>query len=124
MRLLLDTHVILWWRENSPRLKGEARKAIAKADVVYVSVASAWEAAIKVSLGKVRIPGPLEEAVDDSGFSRLPITFADAAALVELPHHHRDPFDRMLIAQARMEGLTIVTADRKFEPYQVAITWT
>lgn len=74
MRLLLDTHVILWWRENSPRLKGEARKAIAKADVVYVSVASAWEAAIKVSLGKVRIPGPLEEAVDDSGFSRLPIT--------------------------------------------------
>jgi PIN domain nuclease of toxin-antitoxin system len=122
--ILLDTHVALWWRENSPRLGKDAREAIAGADVAYVSVVSAWEVAIKVSVGKLRIPGSFEEAIDDSGLSKLPLTFAHTAALAELPFHHRDPFDRMLIVQARQEGLTIVTADRKFEPYDAAILWT
>jgi PIN domain nuclease of toxin-antitoxin system len=122
--ILLDTHVALWWRENNPRLEMEAREAIASADVAYVSVVSAWEVAVKIAVGKLRIPGSFEEAIDESGFSKLPITFAHAAALTELPLHHRDPFDRMLIVQAQQEGLTIVTADRKFEPYDVDILWT
>jgi PIN domain nuclease of toxin-antitoxin system len=119
----LDTHVVLWWLGNNPRLGARARKAIARADVVFVSVASGWEAAIKISLGRLRLSGTLEEAVEASRFSKLPITFGHAEAVGELPLHHRDPFDRMLIVQARMEGLTIVTADRKFEPYDPAVIW-
>ena len=124
MELLLDTHVVLWWRGNSRHLRSEARKAIAKADVVYVSVASGWEVAIKIARGQLRIPGPFEQAIEESRFSKLPITFAHAAALVDLPAHHRDPFDRMLIVQSRLEELTIVTADRKFEPYEADVIWT
>lgn len=123
MKLLLDTHIVLWWLENNPRLGARARKEIARADVVFVSAASGWEAAIKTSLGRLGMPGPLEEAVEASGFSKLPITFAHAEAVGDLPFHHRDRFDRMLIVQARAEGLTIVTADRKLEPYGVPIMW-
>ena len=124
MRVLLDTHVFIWWRQDAPRLRAEARDAIARADLVYVSAASAWEAALKVALGKLRIPGPFEEAVSDSHFTKLPIDFDHAAAAAELPAHHTDPFDRMLIAQARLEGLTIVTHDRNFGPYDVPLIWT
>jgi PIN domain nuclease of toxin-antitoxin system len=123
MRLLLDTHVLLWWREANPRIDGDARRSIATADDVLVSSASAWEVAIKVALGKLRIPAPLEEAVADSGFDALPITFGHAAAVTGLASHHADPFDRMLIAQALVEGLTIVTHDRRFAPYGVPIIW-
>jgi PIN domain nuclease of toxin-antitoxin system len=123
MRLLLDTHVLLWWREASPRIGDEARREIATADDVFVSAASAWEVAIKVALGKLRIPGPLEAAVSDSGFGALPIAFSHAAAVTGLAAHHADPFDRMLIAQAVVEGLTIVTHDRRFAPYGVPIVW-
>ena len=119
MRLLLDTHVFIWWRVNSPRLGASARQAIATAEVVYVSVVSAWEASVKISLGKLEIPGPLEEAVDDSGFSKLFLTFEHAWSLKDLPAHHRDPFDRMLVVQVLVERLTIVTADPKFELYGV-----
>lgn len=122
--ILLDTHVALWWLADRPRLSSEASTAIADADVAYVSVVSAWEIAIKVSVGKLRIPGPFEEGIVENGFSRLPLTFPHVAALAELPFHHRDPFDRMLIAQARRENLTIVTADRRFEQYDVSILWT
>jgi PIN domain nuclease of toxin-antitoxin system len=122
--ILLDTHVALWWRADSPRLGAEARASIAGADVAWVSVVSAWEVAIKVSTGKLRIPGSFDTAIDESGLSKLPLTFAHTAALIDLPFHHRDPFDRMLIVQAQSEGLTIVTADRKFEAYDVAIIWT
>jgi PIN domain nuclease of toxin-antitoxin system len=124
VRLLLDTHVFLWWRERSPRLEEEALRAIAGADVVLVSAASAWEIAIKSALGKLRLPGPLEPAVEESGFSRLPIEFRHAAAVEALPPHHGDPFDRMLIAQALVEGLTLVTHDRHFDPYRVPVLWT
>ena len=124
MILLLDTHAFLWWRENDPRLGAQARKAIARADIVYVSAASAWEIAIKVALGKLRIPGSVEEAVEESRFSGLPISLGHAAAVLDLPDHHRDPFDRMLIAQARVGGMTVVTADRRFEPYDVAVLWS
>jgi PIN domain nuclease of toxin-antitoxin system len=91
---------------------------------VFVSAASAWEIAIKAALGKLRIPGTVEAGVEGSGFSRLPIDFRHAAAVADLPLHHADPFDRMLIAQARTEGLVIVTQDRQFEPYGVPVLWT
>ncbi len=124
MRLLLDTQVFLWWRENSPRLGADAREVIAEADLVFVSVASAWEVAIKIGLGKLRIAAPFEQGVDESQFSKLPITFSHAAVVASLPAHHADPFDRMLIAQAQAEGLTLVTHDRRFERYRVPIVWT
>ncbi len=123
-RLLLDTHVFLWWQGEPKRLKSEARDAIAGAEVVFVSVASAWEAAIKVSIGRLRLPDTMEAGVRDSGFEKLPITFSHTERYAALRLHHRDPFDRMLIAQAGAEDLTLVTHDRWFEPYGVEILWT
>lgn len=123
MRLLLDTHVFLWWREASSRLSAEAREAIGDADEAFVSAATAWEVAIKVALKKLRLPGPLEPAIEDGGFDKLPVLFAHASAVTGLAPHHRDPFDRILIAQALVESLTIVTHDRRFEPYGVSVLW-
>lgn len=100
------------------------RQSIAGADLVFVSAASAWEVAIKVALGKLSVPSSVEQAVEDSRFSKLPVTFAHAAAVAELPLHHGDPFDRMLIAQALTEGLTLVSADRHLEAYSVPVLWT
>jgi PIN domain nuclease of toxin-antitoxin system len=124
VRLLLDTHVFLWWIEDVPRLKRGIRASITGADAVFVSAASAWEIAIKQALGKLRIPAVIEEGIEQSGFSPLPIEFRHAAAVAELPLHHGDPFDRMLIAQARVEGATLVTHDRQFERYGVPVLWT
>ena len=123
-RLLLDTHAFLWWKENNPRLSLPAREAIATADMVFVSAASAWEVAIKSSLGKVRLPRPFSEGVEDSGFLELPIRFQHAAAVELLPPHHADPFDRMLLAQAVVEKLVIISHDRALEPYGAAVIWT
>jgi PIN domain nuclease of toxin-antitoxin system len=103
-RLLLDTHVFIWWRVNSPLLGWEARAAIASADLVFVSVASAWEAAIKTALGKLRLPESFEAGVLASRFQRLPIAFPHAEAVASLPHHHSDPFNRMLVVQCQSEG--------------------
>lgn len=122
-QLLLDTHAFLWWRENSPRLSNEARGLIRSASVVFVSVASAWEAAIKVGLGKLRLPESFEAGVIASRFDKLPIAFSHADAVSKLPRHHSDPFDRMLIAQAIGERLTLVTHDRRFAPYGIKIVW-
>ncbi len=121
--LLLDTHAFLWWREDSPRIPERARAAIAAADLVFVSAASAWEAAIKIELGRLRLPEPFESGVVDSGFERLPIGFAHAEEAGRLAPHHRDPFDRMLVAQARVERLRLVTHDRRLEPYDAPILW-
>lgn len=123
-RLLLDTHVALWWWANDKRLSLTAREAIADASLVFVSAASAWEMAIKSALGRVRLPRSFSDGVQDSGFIELPIGFDHAAASEFLPAHHTDPFDRMLIAQAKVERLVIVTHDRRFEPYGQAIVWT
>ncbi len=120
-RLLLDTHVFLWARAHDPRLEGQAGEAIVQAGIVFVSAASAWEAAVKTALGKLRIPEPFRVGVKDSGFDQLPVTFAHAEEAGRLPPHHADPFDRMLIAQARIERLTLVTADRLFGRYDVDI---
>jgi PIN domain nuclease of toxin-antitoxin system len=123
-RLLLDTHAFLWWREDSPRLRDEARGLIGSAGVVFVSVASAWEAALKVALGKLRLPESFEAGVIASGFDKLPIAFSHAEAVATLPRHHDDPFDRMLIAQAIGDRLTLVSHDRRFAPYGIRIVWT
>lgn len=119
MRLLLDTHVVLWWRQDSRRLERAVRGAIAGAAVVYVSAASAWEVAIKSAIGRLRLDDPFDIHVQAAGFEPLPITFAHAAEVARLPPHHADPFDRMLIAQARLERLTLVTHDRNFLAYDV-----
>ncbi|MDQ3244224.1 MAG: type II toxin-antitoxin system VapC family toxin [Gemmatimonadota bacterium] len=123
-RLLLDTHVVLWWRANDARLGVSAREAIEAASLVYVSAASAWEIAIKSALGRVKLPRPFSEGVEESGFIELPIGFDHAYAVELLPPHHGDPFDRMLIAQSKVERLVIVTHDRSFEAYGTAIIWT
>ena len=122
-RLLLDTHVFLWWRSEPARLPAPVKSSIASADIVFVSAVSAWEAAIKSSLGRLEIPDTIEAGVLASGFEKLLLTFAHAERVAGLPHHHRDPFDRMLIAQAQAEGLTLVTHDRLLEPYAVEILW-
>src|SRR5262245_33457526 len=114
-RLLLDTHIFLWWRGQPARLSSTVRNSIATADLVFVSVASAWEAAIKCSLGRLEIPDTIEAGVLASGFEKLLITFTHTERVAGLPPHHRDPFDRMLVAQAQAEGLTLVTHDRLLE---------
>jgi PIN domain nuclease of toxin-antitoxin system len=124
VNLLLDTHVVLWWRLNSRRLRASARETIAAADRVLVSAASAWEIAIKIAIGRLRLKEPFAAMVDAAGFEPLPIAFSHAAELAGLPPHHADLFDRMLIAQARIEGLTLVTHDRALEPYSVPVIWT
>jgi PIN domain nuclease of toxin-antitoxin system len=122
-RLLLDTHVFLWWQAADRRLARRVQTAIENADLVFVSVASAWECSIKVALGKLRLPGPFEDAVEQSGFEKLLISFAHAHAAGRLPPHHSDPFDRMLVAQAAAETLVVVTHDRQFAAYDVRVLW-
>ena len=124
MKLLLDTHVVLWWVRDDRRLGREARRAIATADYAWVSAASGWEVATKVSKGQMRIWEPLPVTVATDGFTELPFTLRHAEDLQRLPPHHRDPFDRILVAQARVEGATLVTHDRAFGKYGVPIIWT
>jgi len=123
MNLLLDTHIFIWWCDNNQQITPSLRAAIEEADKVFVSMASAWEAAIKVSLGKLRLPLPFPEGIEASGFHVLPIAFLHADRVASLPRHHGDPFDRMLIAQAQVERLTLVTADPHLKPYDVPIVW-
>lgn len=121
MRLLLDTNVLLWWLEESPRLGEETREAITGEREVMVSAVSVFEIAAKVATGKLRTPGDLAVQIAEQTMIELPITVRHGLAVGQLPMHHRDPFDRLLIAQARCEGLTIVTADRAFAAYDVPI---
>lgn len=124
MKVLLDTHVVLWWVRDDRRLKPAARKAIATADVVWVSAASAFEVAIKVAQRRLRVSESLRVTVASDDFTELTVTMRHADELERLPLHHGDPFDRLLVAQARIEGATIVTHDRALEPYGVPIIWT
>jgi len=124
VKLLLDTHVFLWWRLDSRRLKRPAREMIATAEIVWVSAASAWEVAIKSTLGRLELDEPFGFMVDDSDFSPMDVAFAHTKRVGMLPAHHADPFDRMLVAQALVEGATLVTHDRRLKPYDVPILWT
>jgi PIN domain nuclease of toxin-antitoxin system len=118
MRLLLDTHIFIWSVDDDPKLSSVAWSIIEAADAVYVSSASLWEVTIKYQLGKLRIePERLVDAVSASGFLELPISLRHAVAINKLPALHRDPFDRLLLAQAISEPLHFLTADEQLEPY-------
>ena len=124
MKLLLDTHAIIWWVRDDRRLGRQARNAIADAGVVWVSAASGWELALKIAKGRLQVVESLRVTVAADRFTELPLTLRHAEELERLPVHHGDPHDRILIAQARIEGATIVTHDRAFEKYGVPVIWT
>jgi PIN domain nuclease of toxin-antitoxin system len=122
MRLLLDTHVFIWSVMDSRQLKAATRGHLAAAEAVYVSAASIWEIAIKTRLGKMTgDPAAFAAAIDASGFQELAVTAKHAAAVAKLPLHHCDPFDRLLLAQAFLEPLRLVTADKALAVYGGAI---
>ena len=118
MRLLVDTHIFLWWCADDRRLGSAEREAIRNpANEVYLSTASVWEIVLKQALGRLRVPEPASSAALRLGFQPLPITFEHAEATASLPSLHRDPFDRLLVAQARVESLTLITHDPSIRSY-------
>ena len=128
MRTLLDTHAFLWWIADSRRLSGTARRAIEdNADAIFVSAASAWEITTKHRIGKLThaesVAFDVTGAIAGQGFEEMAITVDDAARAGQLPGPHRDPFDRMLIAQALVRNLPVVSADRVFDGYGVRRLW-
>ncbi|MFW3461819.1 type II toxin-antitoxin system VapC family toxin [Streptomyces microflavus] len=121
MRLLLDTHVILWWLADSDELSDQVKDLLDTEPTVHLSAVSAWEIAIKQSLGKLDGPDDLAERVRDSQFTSLPITAGHGVRAGRLPALHRDPFDRILVAQAQIEGMTVVTRDKWIPQYDVPV---
>ncbi|MGH7882286.1 MAG: type II toxin-antitoxin system VapC family toxin [Candidatus Dormibacteraceae bacterium] len=122
MKVLLDTHIAIWWFQDPNRLDKAARQVIADQNsTVFLSAASVWEAAIKEAAGRLEPPRPLLESAVDEGFIELPIRSHHARRAAALPMHHRDPFDRMLIAQALEESLVILTRDAIFRSYPAAL---
>lgn len=120
MKLLVDTHIVLWWLAGDDRLSNHARDVIAAPqNTLFVSVASVWELRIKEAIGKLVLPTDFSDVLANEPFDPLPVTIAHAHALAPLPLHHRDPFDRILIAQALVEGLKILTHDAAFKQYDV-----
>ena len=121
MKLLLDTHALLWTLIAPKRLSAAAAAAIEDgANETFVSVVSAWEIEIKRAKGKLPVSVPLSDALAEQRFKTLPVTLSYVLAVESLPRRHRDPFDRMLIAQAKLEGMTLVTSDREVRHYPVA----
>jgi len=128
MRLLLDTHTFLWWLADDPSLSAKARSAIADGrNECFLSLASCWELAIKCSLGKLRLNQPIERFIPDemsaNGFHLLAIDFRHVAKVETLPFYHRDPFDRLLAAQALLDKMTIVSCDTVLSEYGVKRIW-
>lgn len=118
---LLDTNIVIWELENNPRLDGTVRQLFHSGARCAISIVSLWEIAIKASVGKLAPLRPtFVEQLTDAGFTILPLQFAHLTVVQTLPLHHRDPFDRMLIAQAKAEGLVMITADRSFAQYGIA----
>ena len=118
MRLLLDTHILLWWLADDSSLSAHARRLISDPDnTIFVSAVSLWEIWLKQSLGKLRLPPDFEEKLAGESFESLPLTAAHAREVALLPWHHRDPFDRMLVAQARAADLKLLTADEAAAGY-------
>jgi PIN domain nuclease of toxin-antitoxin system len=120
-RLLLDTHVLLWWLEDGPELSEDLKGQIETELEVYISVASIWEISIKSAAGKLSVPDNFLQVVGDSGVSELAIRSQHAQLAGQLPLIHRDPFDRMLVAQALTENLTLVTRDSAIHAYDVPV---
>lgn len=121
MRLLLDTHTLVWW--DGDDLPRAVARRIERAESVFVSAVVAWEIAIKSALGKLVAKSPVEELLDDYGFLELPVLIRHADAVKKLPPHHRDPFDRLLVAQAMVEDLVIVSSDQVLKRYGAAVVW-
>lgn len=122
MNLLLDTHILLWWLDDNPLLTDKARDAISDTDnLIVISAASIWEIRIKQALGKLEITPDFYDVIKGQGFETLSITTDHAFAVGDLPAHHRDPFDRIMIAQAKQESLMIVTHDAVFKKYQIPV---
>jgi PIN domain nuclease of toxin-antitoxin system len=124
--MIVDTHAFLWWAEDSPRLSVKARVAFSDGRVRLLwSVASTWELAIKVGVGRLRLPEPVLDYVMSRtarhGIDSLALEHSHVARVATLPHHHSDPFDRVLIAQALVEGVPVLTADPRFEEYGVEV---
>jgi len=123
LRLLLDTHILLWVMQDADALSASARQRIASADEVYVSSVVLWELAIKVGLGKLKLDlAALDRRLEDSALLPLPVTWTHTAALRQLPTHHRDPFDRMLVAQALSEPMHLLTHDAALAAYTPLVT--
>jgi PIN domain nuclease of toxin-antitoxin system len=125
---LLDTHAFLWWISGDDRLSDRASQAIADGrNEIFVSAASIWEIAVKARLGRLSIPGDpgqfIGGQVVENAFRGLPIVAGHALRLWELPDHHRDPFDRMLVAQAQVEGLALISRDSHVARYDVEVVW-
>lgn len=122
MRILLDTHIFLWWDRDLPRVSAQLRVAIEEGTSdVYVSAATVWEIAIKRATGKLVFAAPIVESIAKMGFELLPITGAHAEHAGGLPRHHGDPFDRLIVAQAHLEGLVLGTQDPLMTPYGVTL---
>ncbi len=122
MRILLDTHVLLWWLEDSPSLSAQARELIAdQENAVFVSAVSLWEVWLKQSLGKLRLPADFSERLAAESFESLPLAASHPRQVSLLPWHHRDPFDRMLVAQAQVEKLVLLTGDEALTAYGTAV---
>jgi PIN domain nuclease of toxin-antitoxin system len=122
VKLLLDTHTFVWW--DNAKLPTSVTKRIQRADAVLLSAVVAWEIAIKSSIGKMIATGRVADAIADYGFTPLPIHLSHADAVRSLPPIHRDPFDRMLVAQAMVEDLVIVSADEALSAYRVPVVWS
>jgi PIN domain nuclease of toxin-antitoxin system len=122
-RLLLDTHTVIWWDNGSKLLGVSARKAIQNAPAVFVSAASEWELAIKAGLGKVKLQRSILQATLDAGFEPLPVSFQHAQTVRHLNPIHRDPFDRLLVAVAQVEGLTLVSSDPLLAHYPIQVMY-
>ena len=124
MKLLLDTHAALWWLDDDERFgRAAARQILDGSNQVLLSAVVVWEVEIKRALGKLDAPPGLAETLIGAGTWPLPVTLEHAAAVEDLPPHHGDPFDRMLIAQAALEGAVVVTRDEAFRPYGVPLIW-
>jgi PIN domain nuclease of toxin-antitoxin system len=121
LNLLLDTHILLWWLGDSPRLSKKARRAIEESEAVFVSAVSAWEIELKRARGLLRAPDNLEATLRARDLQTLSLTVPHAIAAGRLPLYHRDPFDRMLVAQASLESLTLLTADKQQAAYGVPV---
>jgi len=119
LRLLIDTHLLLWWLAGDPSLSEEARALISDPEnTIFVSAVSLWEIWLKESLGKLRLPADFEQKLARESFESLPLTGAQTREVALLPWHHRDPFDRMLVAQSRVEHLTLLTVDERVAAYR------
>lgn len=121
LRLLLDTHILVWWLADVPPVAERLLEYITRAETVVVSAASVWEIEIKRACGKLEAPGDVDKAIEFNGFRPLSMTVTHCMLAGQLPAAHADPFDRMLVAQAHLEGLTLVTRDRKLVEYGVPI---